>query len=321
MSMQTAERPLAICLMGPTASGKTAIALALHDLFPVEIISVDSSQVYRGMDIGTAKPSPAERARAPHRLIDIRDPRETYSAAEFRVDALREMHDITAAGKIPLLVGGTMFYFRALECGLSSLPAAAPQVRRELSAQAARDGWPAMHARLAAIDPQSARRLDPHDAQRIQRALEIHALTGRLPSELTRTETAEPAMYRFCKIGLWPQERALLHARIRDRFAGMIERGLVAEVESLYRRGDLDALLPAIRTVGYRQIWSYLTKRVNYNEMVEQSVAATRQLAKRQLTWLRRYPELQRVGYCHELPLQDVVAVVRRARIDTDAIF
>jgi tRNA dimethylallyltransferase len=305
--------------MGPTASGKTAIALALHEMFPVEIISVDASQVYRGMDIGTAKPSAAEQTRARHRLIDIRDPAETYSAAQFREDALREMREIVASGRIPLLVGGTMFYFRALEYGLSRLPSATPEVRRRIGEEGRLAGWPALHARLAAIDPATAQRLDSNDAQRIQRALEIHAVTGRAPSELTRETRPRPAAYRFYKIGLWPEERAGLHARIAARFARMLERGLVAEVEALCRRTDIDASVPSMRTVGYRQISAYLTKRINYIEMVDRSVAATRQLAKRQITWLRRYPGLQRVDGGGETLLDEVAALVRRVTVDKEA--
>lgn len=311
-------QPLAICLMGPTASGKTAIALALREAFPVEIISVDSSQVYRGMDIGTAKPTAEERRRAPHRLIDIRDPAETYSAAEFRADALHEMDRIVAAGRVPLLVGGTMFYFRALEYGLPPLPSAVPAVRARLTAEAREHGWPALHARLAGLDPPSARRLDPHDAQRIQRALEIHAVTGRRPSELGRA-APEPAGYRFYKIALWPDDRVALHRRIADRFHKMLEHGLVGEVESLCARGDLDPTLPSIRTVGYRQVWSYLTNQVNYNEMIERSVAATRQLAKRQLTWLRRYPATQPVACGNEIPVDTVAELVRGVTSDKEA--
>lgn len=300
--------------MGPTASGKTAIALALHDEFPVEIVSVDSSQVYRGMDIGTAKPTAAERARAPHCLVDIRDPKESYSAAEFRADALREMARITAAGKIPLLVGGTMFYFRALEYGLSHLPSAVPAIRAQLSAEARQIGWPALHARLAEIDPVAAQRMKPTDAQRVQRALEIHAVTGRAPTEVGRTAAPEPIEYRLYKIALWPDDRAALHARIAMRYQQMLERGLIAEVEALYGRGDLDPSLPSMRTVGYRQVWSYLTDRINYNEMVARSVAATRQLAKRQLTWLRRYPGVTRVSCSDELPRREVTELVGAAR-------
>jgi tRNA dimethylallyltransferase len=306
------DRPLAICLMGPTASGKTELALALHDAFPVEIVSVDASQVYRGMDIGTAKPTPAERERAPHRLIDIRDPLQTYSAAEFREDALREMRAIGAAGKLPLLVGGTMFYYHALEYGLSALPSADASVRERLAEEGAALGWPALHARLGAIDAPTAARLEPHDAQRIQRALEIHALTGRAPSEVARDARRVPTEYHLHKVALWPGDRAVLHARIAVRFQDMLKRGLIDEVEQLYRRGDLNPALPSMRTVGYRQAWSYLTKRSNYNEMVERSIAATRQLAKRQLTWLRRYLGTQRVECSGTLPLAEVTEIVRR---------
>ncbi len=296
MMTSPSDKPWAICLMGPTAVGKTALALALAEHLPVEVISVDASQVYRGMDIGTAKPTRAERARVPHRLLDIRDPAERYSAAEFRDDALREMQSITRAGKIPLLVGGTMFYFHALEFGLSALPAADAPLRARLSEEAARHGWPALHARLAAVDPETAARLHPHDAQRIQRALELWMLTGRPPSRLAREmPAAPPPAYRFIKFALLPEDRAELHDRIARRFRLMLEQGLVEEVEMLYRRGDLSLALPSMRTVNYRQVWEYLTGVLSYNEMTQAAVAATRQLAKRQLTWLRRYPGLERI--------------------------
>jgi tRNA dimethylallyltransferase len=304
--------------MGPTASGKTALALELHARFPVEIVSVDSSQVYRDMDIGTAKPTPAERARAPHRLIDIRDPRQAYSAAEFCTDALREMRDVTAAGKIPLLVGGTMFYFHALEHGLSDLPSADAQVRERLTEEARAAGWATLHARLQQIDPQSAARIDRNDAQRIQRALEIHTLTGKAPSAIAREAARAPTAYRLYKLALWPGDRAVLHARIEQRFAQMLKHGLVEEVEVLYRRGDLHPGLPSVRTVGYRQVWSYLTGEVNYNEMTERSIAATRQLAKRQLTWLRRYQGLHRVDCTGTLPVAEIAELVSRSTIDTE---
>lgn len=279
--------------MGPTAAGKTALALALHDIFPVEIISVDSSQVYRGMDIGTAKPSRQELERAPHRLIDIRDPAEAYSAAEFCSDAMREMDAIVKQGKIPLLVGGTMFYFHALEFGLSDLPSADPEIRDRLAGEAARLGWGGMHRRLQEVDPDSARRIHPNDAQRIQRALEIHELTGQSLSDLTAARHRAPLPYRPVKIALWPQDRDLLHARIETRFQAMLDRGLLNEVEKLYARGDLKNTMPSIRTVGYRQVWEYLIKNINYSEMTRQAVAATRQLAKRQITWLRSYPGIR----------------------------
>lgn len=287
------ELPPAIFLMGPTAAGKTALALALHDTLPLEIISVDSSQVYRGMDIGTAKPTREEQARAPHRLIDIRDPEETYSAAEFCADAVREMDAITRAGKIPLLVGGTMFYFRTLEFGLSDLPSADPDIRARLSLEAGAIGWSAMHRRLQAIDGDSAARIHPNDAQRIQRALEIHELTGQPPSLLGAARPGISLPYRLVKIALWPEERQVLHARIEHRLHAMLEQGFIEEVEQLYRRAGLMPALPSLKTVGYRQIWEYLTGKINYSEMTEKAVAATRQFAKRQMTWLRRYPDVR----------------------------
>ncbi len=279
-------RPPAIFLMGPTAAGKTALAMALHERLPVDLISVDSSQVYRGLDIGTAKPSRAELERAPHRLIDIRDPADSYSAAQFCADARREMAEIHLAGRIPLLVGGTMFYFRALERGLSPLPSADPVVRARLAEEAGRCGWPELHARLARLDPASAARIGKRDRQRIQRALELVELTGEPPSRLqARASAGLP--YRVIKLALCPGERATLHARIAERFHAMLEQGLMAEVEALYRRGDLSLELPSMRTVGYRQGWLYLTGRINYHQMIEKGIAATRQFAKRQLTWLR----------------------------------
>jgi len=290
--MASKNLPPAIFLMGPTAAGKTALALALHDALPVEIISVDSSQVYRGMDIGTAKPTAEERKRAPHRLIDIREPEETYSAAEFCADALREMEAITHEGKIPLLVGGTMFYFHALEFGLSDLPSADPDIRARLGEEAGRSGWAAMHRRLQSIDPDTAARIHPNDAQRIQRALEIHEITGQPPSLLAAAQPGVTLPYRLLKIALWPQDRTQLHARIESRFLAMLELGFVAEVEQLHRRGGLTGTMPSIRTVGYRQIWEYLTEEVNYSQMIDRAIAATRQLAKRQITWLRSYPDL-----------------------------
>lgn len=298
--------------MGPTAAGKTALVLALRERLPVEIISVDASQVYRGMDIGTAKPTPEELARAPHRLIDIRDPAETYSAAEFRRDALREMETITRAGKIPLLAGGTMFYFHALEFGLSPLPPADPEVRARLTEEAARHGWQALHARLAAADPETATRLHARDVQRIQRALEILELTGEPPSRLAQAVPPQPPPYRFIKIALVPADRAALHARIALRFHGMLERGLMAEVEKLYRRGDLSLELPSMRTVGYRQAWEYLTGQIKYNEMIDRAIVATRRLAKRQLTWLRSYPGLHVFDSSTRLLVQECLEYLQK---------
>jgi len=287
--------PTAILLMGPTAAGKSELALFLHEHLPVDIISVDSSQVYRGMDIGTAKPTAAERARAPHRLIDIRDPAEPYSAAEFCADALREMNEIVSRGRIPLLVGGTMFYFRALESGLSDLPSADTAVREQLRIEAEELGWSAMHARLAERDPQTAARINVNDTQRIQRALELIELTGETPTVLNRRTPPAPPPFNFVRVALVPADRAWLHSRIAKRFQTMLELGFQGEVERLYRRGDLSIKLPSVRTVGYRQMWDYLTGQATYNQMTEQAVAATRQLAKRQLTWLRQYQGKARV--------------------------
>lgn len=285
----SATPPPAILLMGPTASGKTDLAAALVARLPCEIISVDSALVYRGMDIGTAKPDAELLARAPHRLIDILDPAEAYSAARFRADALREMADISATGRIPLLVGGTGLYFRALRRGLSDLPGADPVVRARLEQEAAELGWEALHQRLRQVDPVAAARIHPHDPQRLQRALEVYELTGRPLSEQQRGGEALP--YRVLALAVAPAEREQLHARIHERFHLMLERGLVAEVDGLYRRGDLGPDLPSIRCVGYRQVWSYLAGEVDYPAMVEQGISATRQLAKRQFTWLRSEPD------------------------------
>ncbi len=291
--------------MGPTAAGKSALALELHDTFPLEIISVDSSQVYRGMDIGTAKPTATEQARAPHRLIDIRDPAQSYSAAEFCIDAAREMEAITRHGRIPLLVGGTMFYFHALEFGLSDLPSADPEIRDRLNAEAALAGWEELHRRLQAADPDSAARIHPNDAQRIQRALEIYELTGQSLSELVSARQRISLPYRLIKIALWPQDRTKLHIRIEQRFHAMLQQGFLSEVEKLYTRGDLKALMPSLRTVGYRQMWEYLTGKINYSEMIEQALAATRQFAKRQITWLRGYTGLHVFDSSISIPVRE----------------
>jgi len=299
--------------MGPTASGKTALAVWLRERLPVEIVSVDSSQVYRGLDIGTAKPSAEELARAPHRLIDIRDPAVSYSVADFRADALREMADIERVGRIPLLVGGTMFYFHALEYGLSEMPAADPAVRSRLTEEAQRLGWAAMHERLRTIDPVAAARIQPQDGQRIQRALEIYELTGRGPSVLGQSAPREPAPWRFLKIALLPHDRHWLHGRIEARLAAMLENGLVEEVERLRSRGDLHLDLPSMRTVGYRQVWEYLTGEVNYNEMTFKVAAATRQLAKRQLTWLRSYSDVRTVEVARGGHEKEVLGHLRHA--------
>ena len=283
----------AVCLMGPTASGKTDLAVALVETLPMDIISVDSVMVYRGMDIGSAKPDAGTLARAPHRLIDICDPAEPYSAARFRDDALREMADITAQGRIPLLVGGTMLYFRALLNGLSTLPSADADIRTRLEAEAEADGWASLHRRLAEVDPEAAARIHPNDPQRLQRALEVYELTGTPLSELQQSQQADqPLPYRIIKLAVAPADRTILHERIAQRYELMLQNGLVDEVEALRQRGDLHQDMPALRAVGYRQVWEYLGGSLNYTEMVERGIIATRQLAKRQFTWLRSEPDL-----------------------------
>ncbi len=277
----------AIFLMGPTASGKTELALRLARDLPCEIVSVDSAQVYRGMDIGTAKPDRETLRQIPHRLVDICDPSEPYSAARFREDALREMTKISSAGKIPLLVGGTMLYFRILQRGISELPGADPALRLRLEAEAAQLGWAALHARLAEVDAKAADRIHPNDPQRIQRALEIYQLTGRSMSDHFRAGEMESLPYRLIKIAVAPQQRDVLHQRIEQRFWKMLKQGFIDEVKQLIQRNDLNAELPAMRAVGYRQAWAYLHGEYDYQTMVHHAIVATRQLAKRQLTWLR----------------------------------
>ena len=285
--MQHSEhKPLAIFLMGPTASGKTDLAIQLRQQLPVEVISVDSALIYRGMDIGTAKPSKSELALAPHRLIDICDPAESYSAANFRTDALREMQEISTQGKIPLLVGGTMLYYKALLEGLSPLPSADEKVRSEIEAKAALIGWSGLHQELSKIDPISAQRINPNDSQRINRALEVFYLTGKTLTELT-TQKGEALPYDILQFAIAPEQREVLHRRIEQRFHKMIELGFQQEVEKLYRRPDLNENLPSIRCVGYRQMWEYLRGDYDHDEMVFRGICATRQLAKRQITWLR----------------------------------
>lgn len=284
--MPADQRPRAIFLMGPTASGKTALALELAERFGCELVSVDSALVYRGLDIGSAKPDRATLARHPHRLIDIRDPAQAYSAAEFRADALQELAAIAANGQVPLLVGGTSLYFRALQYGLSALPEADPALRQRLAEQAARLGWPALHARLHALDPAAAARIRPRDAQRIQRALEVIELTGKTLSSQLGGMPA-PFAYRVLKLALLPAERAPLHARIAQRMDSMLALGLLDEVRALRARGDLTEQLPALRAVGYRQAWQHLAGAFDATELRSRAIFATRQLAKRQITWLR----------------------------------
>jgi tRNA dimethylallyltransferase len=287
------QEPSAIFVLGPTAAGKTGIAVQLVEQFPLEIISVDSALVYRGMDIGTAKPDAAILRRAPHRLIDIRDPAQAYSAAEFCADALQAMTAIRAAGRIPLLVGGTMLYFRALQRGLSPLPQAQPHIRQQLYDRLAIEGLPALHAELQSIDPHSAQRIHRNDPQRTLRALEVFMATGQTMSAIIAQNQGSRLPYRLLKLALLPQDRAFLHQRIEARFRQMLQVGFVDEVEQLRRRGDLHADMPSMRTVGYRQIWSYLEGAYDYDVMLQRGVIATRQLAKRQLTWLRAEFELE----------------------------
>lgn len=300
--------------MGPTASGKTAAALEIARRIPSEIISVDSALVYRGMDVGTAKPSREELAEAPHHLIDIIDPADAYSAMQFRQDALRLSVEIAARGRLPLLVGGTMLYFKVLRDGLDELPQADPALRAQLDEEAARVGMPAMHAKLAALDPATAERLKPNDSQRIQRALEITLLTGQPMSSLLSQKAAEPLPFDLLPLALEPSERAVLHERIALRFDLMLAGGaLEEEVKALRARGDLHLGLPSMRCVGYRQMWEYLDGDIGLPEMREKGIAATRQLAKRQLTWLRSMPERVVVD-CNRADATDrVVAEVEQA--------
>ncbi len=280
------RRPSVILLAGPTASGKTDLAISLVERLGLEIVSVDSAMVYRGLDIGTAKPDAATLERAPHHLIDIREPEQPYSAAEFRDDAVEAVRRITASGRVPLFVGGTMLYFRALVHGLAELPSADPVVRAGIEAEAAREGWASLHARLAVVDPAAARRIHPNDPQRIQRALEVHALTGRPMSELLARRPPPPP-WRFVRLALGLDDRSVLHRRIEHRFDAMMASGFLAEVERLRRRPGVRAGLPSMRAVGYRQLWEHLDGRWSLDEAVRRAKVATRQLAKRQLTWLR----------------------------------
>nr|CBA71886.1 tRNA delta(2)-isopentenylpyrophosphate transferase [Arsenophonus nasoniae] len=280
--------------MGPTASGKTALAMALCQKLPVEIISVDSALIYRDMNIGTAKPTLEEQQIAPHRLIDILDPSQSYSVADFRRDALAEMEKIVASGRIPLLVGGTMLYFKALLDGLSPLPSADVTIRAEIELQAKQSGWGAIHKRLQEVDPISAARIHPNDPQRLSRALEVFLVSGKSLTELTEIVEAE-LPYNVLQFAISPQDRKILHQRIEMRFLQMLNAGFEDEVSALYARGDLHQDLPAIRSVGYRQMWSYLSGEINYDEMVYRGICATRQLAKRQITWLKGWKNVHRL--------------------------
>ncbi|MBV1876208.1 MAG: tRNA (adenosine(37)-N6)-dimethylallyltransferase MiaA [Pseudomonadales bacterium] len=281
--------------MGPTASGKTALAVELAQAHAFEIISVDSALIYKGMDIGTAKPDAATLEEIPHHLIDIRDPVSPYSAADFRVDALRLIGDIAARDKIPLLTGGTMLYFKALKQGLAKLPAADAEVRAKITGIANEHGWAEIHRQLALVDPVAAARIHMNDPQRLQRALEVYEISGRCITEWQQV-APEPCPFNLLEIAVLPPDRSVLHTIIADRFNNMLERGLVAEVENLYQRADLNADIPAMRAVGYRQVWAYLDGQISYDSMIEKAIIATRQLAKRQYTWLRSWAGLKKIA-------------------------
>ncbi len=307
-----------IFLMGPTAGGKTALALEWCQQLPLDIISVDATQVYRGLNIGAAKPSAAEQKIAPHRLIDIRDPSQPYSVHEFQQDVLVEIADIHRVGRIPLLVGGTLLYFKALMEGLAELPSADVGIRKSIEAIAAQSGWAHVHELLKQVDPESAARLHPNDAQRVQRALEVYQITGK-PLSIWWKEQKKPQNtsmhqascqqfpYNVASFAVAPSDRSVLHQRIEQRYQQMLANGWVAEVEALHRRADLSVNLPAVRAVGYRQIWAYLEGEYDYPTMIEKGIAVTRQLAKRQLTWLRKWPALQWVPTESQADLQNTV--------------
>ena len=304
-----AQGPL-ICIAGPTASGKSAAARAIAQRWPVEIINVDSATIYRGMDIGTAKPTAQERTEITHHLLDILDPADSYSVASFRRDALQCVRDIQSRGRLPLLVGGTMMYFKALRDGLNNLPAADPEIRKALEARAAAEGWPAMHDWLKTIDPLTAQRLSPNDSQRVGRALEIWQISGQPMSALLGATQPADEPVATITVSLEPLERSLLHARIAERFDQMLELGLVTEVQALHARGDLHPGLPSIRCVGYRQLWSMLAGELDLKQAREQAISATRQLAKRQITWLRSQPNRHLIDACSPNAIDQVVQTI-----------
>ena len=285
--------------MGPTASGKTGMAVELVQRFPFAIINVDSVQVFRGMDIGTGKPDKATLSRAPHRLIDIKDPSEAYSASDFREDAIQEVGNVLTLGKTPLLVGGTMLYFKVLRDGLAAMPHADVETRNEIEALAEEKGWEEVHHKLAQVDPESAHRIHANDPQRLQRALEIFLVSGKTMTQLhaeeqeAKRENGDSLPFNLHFFAIQPEDRNVLHQQIADRFQQMLRDGLVNEVNSLFQRGDLYEMLPSIKSVGYRQVWQHLAGELSYDEMVEKSIIATRQLAKRQLTWLRSWDNLR----------------------------
>lgn len=309
--MTTKQKATIICLTGPTAAGKSASTHAIAARWNIEIIVMDSATIYKGMDIGTAKPSAAEQAAIPHHLLDIRDPAESYSAAQFVHDTEKLIDEIQDRGNHVLLCGGTLLYYKALREGLSNLPVSTPEIRIQLDAEAAQKGWPALHAELSTIDPETAARLAPTDSQRVQRALEIYRISGRSMSAWLRDAPPKPLFDRqYATISLEPTERQQLSPRIAQRYHQMIEVGLVSEVERLYAREDLHVGLPAIRSVGYRQIWEYLDGKTNLGDAVEKAIIATRQLAKRQMTWLRAMPERQTINCMDAQRVHHVVDLV-----------
>lgn len=299
--------PPAIFLMGPTASGKTALAIELCQQFNCEIISVDSALIYNDMDIGTAKPSAEEQALAPHRLIDILDPAQSYSAADFRRDALAHMQQISSQGKIPLLAGGTMMYYKVLLEGISPLPEADAQIRAEIEQQARDNGWQFLHQQLQQIDPVSAERIHPNDPQRLTRAIEVYRISGQSMTQLTQTKS-DPLPYQVHQFAIAPEDRQVLHERIEQRFDLMLQQGFEQEVRALHARGDLHLDLPSMRCVGYRQMWEYIEGKLDWQEMRFRGIVATRQLAKRQRTWLRSWPELQWLDTFADNNLQTIIS-------------
>ena len=307
--------PPAIFLMGPTASGKTDLAVALTEALPCEIISVDSALIYKGMDIGSAKPEPEVLAKAPHKLVDILDPAEAYSAADFREDALALMADMTARGKIPLLVGGTMMYFKVLRDGMAQLPAANDQIRQQLLQQAEEQGWETLHQRLIEVDPEASRRIKPADTQRLQRALEVYELTGKPLSQWHSEQEDQRLPYNVINFAVSPEDRAVLHERIALRFKLMLDAGFMDEARQLFARDDLNPSMPSVRCVGYRQAWAYLSGEYGYEEMVEKGIIATRQLAKRQLTWLRSWPDVHWLDTLSDDLPGDALKVLQHALI------
>jgi len=290
--MSASKLPKAIFLMGPTAAGKTALAMDLYDKLPCELISVDSALIYKGMDVGTAKPTAAELEKYPHHLVDIIDPSESYSAAQFREDVLPLMQDIVARGKIPVLVGGTMMYFNALTKGMAQLPQADESIRAEITKMADQEGWPAVHQQLQEVDPESAQRLAPNDSQRIQRALEVFRISGKTLTKHWEEQEQQKLPFDVLNLAIMPKERKTLHQRIEQRFSLMLEQGFIEEVQALYDRGDLNLEMPSMRCVGYRQAWMYINGEIDHKTMIEKGVVATRRLAKRQITWLRSWQDL-----------------------------